>query len=125
MKSDRKSASKIIEFLHNCLKKYLEEDIVKEINDKGEITRQIPGIHRVFDPVLLEEIIQYNDKEGNFDRVVAAELAIAQAIKMDPIFGKVSDKKDSRIESLGKKRNKNLPARRAGALFPKQKNKLF
>jgi len=46
---------------------------------------------KIFDPVLLEEMIQYNE-EGNFDRIIAAELAIAQAMKMDPIMGMIGGK---------------------------------
>jgi hypothetical protein len=49
--------------------------------------------------VLLEEIIQYND-EGNFDRIVAAELAIALAMKLDPLLGAIGGTGDSRINSL-------------------------
>jgi hypothetical protein len=54
----------------------------------------VTGVSKIFDPVLLEEIIQYND-QGNFDRsLIAAELAIAQALKMDPILGRVGGSAD-------------------------------
>ena len=58
---------------------------------------------KILDPMLLEEMIQYNE-DGNFDRIVAAELALAQAYKMAPIYGKASDKVDDRAASLLKKR---------------------
>lgn len=99
-----RSSDKIRDFLHTCLKKYMEEEIIVEKNEQGEVTRQILGVHKILDPVLLEEIIQYNDKEGNFDRVIAAELAIAQAMKMDPIFGKVGDS-DSRPTTLNRRKS--------------------
>lgn len=65
-----RSAQKIIDFLHGCLKKYMEEVIYTEKDENGAITRELLGITKIFDPVLLEEIIQYDD-EGNFDRIVA------------------------------------------------------
>ena len=51
------------------------------------IIREVTGVSKIFDPVLLEEIIQYND-QGNFDRIVAAELAIAQAYKDGSYMGR-------------------------------------
>ena len=82
----------------------MEETIYTEKDELGVILREITGVVRIFDPVLLEEIIQYDD-EGNFDRIVAAELAIAQAMRMDPIYGKAGGKDDSRVKALyGRKR---------------------
>jgi hypothetical protein len=83
------------------------------------------GVSKVFDPVLLEEIIQYNDA-GNFDRVIAAELAIAQAMKMDPIFGKVGGSNDGRSVSINKvKRNKPTLFTQSKGLYTNKKSKLF
>jgi len=120
-----RSSDKIRDFLHNCLKRYLEEVVYEEKDENGNVIKQILGIHRILDPALLEEIIQYNDKEGNFDRIIAIELALAQVYKMDPIFGKISEKKDSRIESLSKKRIKHTLFSEAKGMFVKRKNKLF
>jgi hypothetical protein len=69
-----RSSQKVIDYLHNCLKKYMEESIYKETNEAGDVIKEVLGVSKIFDPVLLEEIIQYND-QGNFDRIVAAELA--------------------------------------------------
>ena len=88
-----RSAEKIIDYLHTCLKKYMESPIFVEKNEAGEVIREVLGVSKIFDPVLLEEIIQYNDS-GNFDRIIAAELAIAQALKMDPIMGKIGGTSD-------------------------------
>lgn len=120
-----RSSDKIRDFLHNCLKRYLEEVIYEEKDEQGNITKQVLGIHRVLDPLLLEEIIQYDDENGNFDRIIAIELALAQAYKMDPIFGKVSEKKDPRIESLTKRRDKPALFGESKGLFGKRKSKLF
>lgn len=122
-----RSSDKIRDFLHNCLKRYMEEQILIEKDEEGNITKQFLGVNRILDPVLLEEIIQYNDKEGNFDRVIAAELALAQAYKMDPIYGKVSAEKDRRIQSLGKskKHSGKLFDSSKSTMFQKKKRKLF
>ena len=64
-------------------------------------------MNRILDPMLLEEMIQYddNDEDGNYDRVIAAELALAQAIKMDPIFGAVKEENE-RAKLIGKRKAK-------------------
>ncbi len=120
-----RSSDKIRDFLHNCLKRYLEEVIFEEKDEHGNVIKQVLGIHRIMDPMLLEEIIQYNDKEGNFDRIIAVELALAQVYKMDPIFGKVTQTKDPRIESLSKRKQKPELFQPAGQLFGRKKSKMF
>jgi hypothetical protein len=124
-----RSSEKIINYLHVCLKKYLEESIVKEKDDEGNVIREVLGVSKVFDPVLLEEVIQYND-QGNFDRIVAAELAIAQALKMDPIMGKIGGSGDERVKAMFKKKQGNiLFTDSRGGMFgnapKKYKRKLF
>jgi hypothetical protein len=120
-----RSSQKIIDYLHNCLKKYMEEVVYKEKDDDGNVTKEVLGISKIFDPVLLEEIIQYND-QGNFDRIVAAELAIAQAMKMDPILGKVGSSGDDRIKALFKPNKKNQLFSESRGLFnTRKRNKLF
>lgn len=102
-----RSSDKIRNHLHNCIKKYMEEVLLSEKNEEGNIIKEVLGINRILDPVLLEEIIQYND-DLNTDRLVAAELAIALAMHMDPIYGRVTKgPSDARILSLGKNKNNN------------------
>ena len=124
-----RSSGKIIDYLHNCLKKYMEEIIISEKDEAGVVIKEVRGVSKIFDPVLLEEIIQYNDN-GNFDRIVAAELAIAQAMKMDPIMGRIGGSSDPRVMSLysNKKNNNKLFSQSSSTLFGgnrKQKSKLF
>jgi hypothetical protein len=119
-----RSAQKVIDYLHNCLKKYMEEVIHKETDEDGNVTKEVTGVSKIFDPVLLEEIIQYND-QGNFDRIVAAELAIAQALKMDPILGKVGASGDDRITALFKTKKKNTLFTESRGIFNTKKHKLF
>lgn len=117
-----RSADKIINFLHGCLKQYSEEIIYEKKDDNGNIIQQITGMSRIMDPMLLEEMIQYNE-DGNFDRIVAAELALAQALKMDPIYGKIGD--DSNRITLKKEIKKKPLFSEGGGLFGHNKNKLF
>jgi hypothetical protein len=119
-----RSAQKIIDYLHNCLKKYMEEVIYTEKNEAGDVIREQLGVNKIFDPVLLEEIIQYND-QGNFDRIVAAELAIAQALKMDPIMGRVGGSGDERVKAMFSAQKKNTLFSESRGLFNSKKRKLF
>lgn len=124
-----RSSQKIIDYLHTCLKTYMEEKIYVEKDDAGSVIREVLGVSKMFDPVLLEEIIQYND-QGNFDRIIAAELAIAQAMKMDPIMGKIGGSSDDRVKAMFSPNKKNkLFTESRGGMFNnsprKYKNKLF
>jgi hypothetical protein len=119
-----RSAEKIRDFLHGCLKKYTEEAIHVEKDDDGNIISETKGMSKIFDPVLLEEMIQYNE-EGNFDRIIAAELAVALAMKLDPIMGRTGGKEDERLTSLyGTKKRNSLFAESSG-MFNNKKRKLF
>jgi hypothetical protein len=119
-----RSSDKIIDFLHGCLKRYSEEVIFQETDDNGNIIRQVTGMSKILDPMLLEEMIQYNE-DGNFDRIVAAELALAQAYKMAPIYGKAGGEADSRTKSLLKKKTKPSLFQESRGLFKTKKSKLF
>jgi len=119
-----RSSQKIIDYLHNCLKKYMEEAVHIEKDDDGNIIREVLGVSKIFDPVLLEEVIQYHD-QGNFDRIVAAELAIAQALKMDPIMGRVGGSGDVRVKALFSTKPKNALFSESRGLFNRKKSKLF
>ena len=119
-----RSSEKIRDFLHGCLKKYSEEIIHSEIDDDGEVVSQTKGMAKILDPLLLEEMIQYNES-GNFDRIIAAELAVALAMKLDPILGKVGSKEDVRLTSMFNKNKKNKLFTESRGLFNRKKNKLF
>lgn len=120
-----RSSDKIRDYLHNCLKKYMEEVVYTEKDDDGNTIKEVLGVSKIFDPVLLEEIIQYNDS-GNFDRIIAAELAIAQALKMDPVLGRVGGSSDPRVSAIFKPNKKNVLFTESRGLFNKvKKSKLF
>jgi hypothetical protein len=121
-----RSSEKIRDFLHGCLKKYSEETLTVEKNEDGEIIKELKGMVKILDPVLLEEMIQYNE-DGNFDRIIAAELAIALSMKMDPIMGKIGGKSDPRMDSLYSKKKRNKLFSESSGFFGsgKLKHKLF
>jgi hypothetical protein len=122
-----RSSEKIRDFLHACLKKYTEEKLRVEKDADGNEISHVLGMTKIFDPVLLEEIIQYND-EGNFDRIVAAELAIALAMKLDPILGSIGGHGDVRVNSLyNKTKKKSTLFAGNNTMFKsyKHKNKIF
>ena len=82
----------------------MEEVLDEEKDEEGNTVKQLLGVHKIFDPMLLEETIQYNE-DGNFDRIIAAELAITLAFKLNPIFGSVGSSGDIRINSIFTKKN--------------------
>jgi hypothetical protein len=98
-----RSSERIRTFLHGCVKRYLEEKIYEEKDERGSVIKQILGVVRIHDPMLLEELIQFNE-DGNFDREVAASLAFAMAEALDGLVGKATDTLDPRIASLYKRR---------------------
>lgn len=120
-----RSADPIREYLHQGWKKYLEDVAYREEDENGSIISEIYGVNKVLDPMLLEETIQFNDDTGNYDRVVAAELAIALANKLDPIIGAVREESDERFRSIGRKRNPNVLFPQNSDLFHKKRRKLF
>ncbi len=119
-----RSSEKIRDFLHGALKKYTEEVMHVEKDDEGNIISETKGMSKIFDPVLLEEMIQYNE-DGNFDRIIAAELAIALAMKLDPIMGKIGGEKDPRVASMFTKNKKNILFTESRSMFNTPKSKLF
>jgi hypothetical protein len=103
----------------------MEQKIYVDKDEHGNVVKEILGIVRILDPMLIEEIMHFND-DDNFDRIIAAELAIAQAIKMDPIMGRVTGDEDPRLKSYFSPNKNNVLFTQSRGLFPqKRKNKLF
>ena len=126
-----RSSDKIRDYLHNCLKKYLETvlDVVR--GEDGSLKGEIRGVTRILDPVLLDEIIKYNE-DDNFDRIVAVELAIAMAYSLDPMIGRIGGEDDSRFKAYFGKFKKNAqalftdgPETRVFSQRTRNKSKLF
>lgn len=121
-KGIHRSAKSIRNFLDGTFKAYLDEVLDREMDENGSIVKETLGVSRIPDPMLLEEIIRF-DRDGNFDRVIAAELAVALAYKLDPIIGAVGNS-DSRVEELYKQKPKSMIFKGGNSLF-KNKSKLF
>lgn len=121
-----RSAERIREHLHSCLKSYLNQKLLVERDEEGSVIREVLGVYQVRDVMLLEEIAKFND-EDNFDRVIAAELAVALAMHLDPILKAASDQEDKRLTELFNRKRDSVEALfgRGSKLFQQRKTKLF
>jgi hypothetical protein len=123
-----RSALGIRNFLDSTFKHYLDEAIAIEKDENGAVIKETLGVTRIKDPMLLEEVCKFSKstKKGektNTDRVVAAELAIALAFKLDPLLGAIK-KIDGRIEALYKQR-KQKSLFYSTSVIRKTRNKIF
>lgn len=100
-----RSSDRIRNHLRSLFKQYMEETIYTERDENGSVIKEIKGVNRILDPMLLEEVSKWNE-DGNFDREVAASLAVAMARHLDPIMGKMSSVDNKRMESYAKNYNK-------------------
>jgi hypothetical protein len=113
------------------LKSYLDEVYHQEKDPKtGSVLKEVTGVTKVFDPMLLEEVIHFNAKTGNYDRIVAASLAVALARHLDPVYSKISNvEEDPRLISYWKGKESGstiLHERYSSSLFRKRnKSRLF
>lgn len=121
-----RSADRVREFLHNSLKKYSEEVLYRETNEEGDVINEVKGMSKILDPMLLEEMIKYTESDGNFDRIVAAELAVALAMKMNPLYGRIGgDEMDPRMKAFISKKTKSTIFPQSRGTFNNNKRKLF
>ena len=80
--------------------------------------------------MLLEEVIHFNAKTGNYDRIVAVSLAIALARHLDPTLTKISDiEEDPRLKAYWRNKKSGstlLHERYSSSLLRKRgKSRLF
>lgn len=111
-KGIHRSAKQIRAFLDGQLKEYLDQVVYTEKDENGSIVKQIMGVSKILDPMLLEEIIRF-DKEKNFDRVIAAQLAVALANKLNPVLKVSSLEGDDRIQAYFNKMGNGAKGRRS------------
>lgn len=95
-KGIHRSSKQIRNFLDGQLKEYLEEILDKQVDEVGSTIKEILGVSRIPDPMLLEEVMKF-DKEKNFDRIIAAQLAITLANKLNPVIKVDSLTEDDRL----------------------------
>lgn len=64
---------KIQNFYLGLIKQYLEEEVIKEFDEEGKVSKIIMGVSKIKSIALLKELLAYNDDDakGNYDRVVA------------------------------------------------------
>lgn len=111
------------------LKSYLDEAYYTEKDEKGSTIVELTGVSKVFDPMLLEEVIHFNAKTGNYDRVIAASLAIALARHLDPVIKVKGTEEDPRYKSYFSKSTKpkelSLFSKGGSTLTRNRKSRLF
>lgn len=105
-----RSAKPIREFLHGLLKSYISEEIVIERDQEGNPLKKVTGVFRIFDKCLLEEMLYFSDmKDDICDRIVAFELALAQAFYSDMVIG-IQEKIDDVVSSLYSNKDRRRPS---------------
>ena len=102
-----RSSDKVRTHLHDLYRRYLNEVIHVEHYEDGSVKREILGVNRIFDAMLLTETKDY-DGEINADRLVAFELALCAANDLEISMGSpASSESDPRFTSITKKRKKS------------------
>lgn len=125
-KGIHRSSEKIRDMLRAGSKNYLDEVVKREKDEAGSVISETLGVAKIPDPMLLEEIVNFNEEEGNYDREVAFSLAIAMRNHLDPIIGKIGGEDDPRISSIFKKPITGSKLfKQSGTHFNKQRRKLF
>ena len=71
------------------------------------------------------EVENDNSYTVNSFAVHNCELAIALAMKLDPILGAIGDRKNSIVSSLGKNKQRNILFTSGNNLFSSKKQKLW
>jgi hypothetical protein len=74
---------------------YMKEEIEKERDSAGKVTRTALGVTRILDVMLLEEMTKFNKLQGNFDRVRSFSIALAYAKQLDALIPKVKITQES------------------------------
>lgn len=102
---------------------YQREPVFMESNEDGSEQKEVLGTCRILDQMLLEEMIKYN-QTGNFDRVVAASLAITLARKLDPDINIQSNEDEVRSAYFERKKG-NTMFNSVASLFGKTRKRMF
>lgn len=92
-------------YLVGLLITYINQEIGKETDEDGNVTKIKYGASRILDPLLIREMIKFNYK-ANTDRVISAGLALAMAGDLNTKII-VSSQEDSRYKDYISKTKKN------------------
>lgn len=124
-KGIHRSAEKIRDMLRAGSKNYMDQVLYKKKDGDGNVVSEITGMSLIPDPMLLEEIINFNEETGNYDREVAFSLAIALRNHLEPIIG-LANSSDINKEPMFKSPIKgNKLFKYSPNVFSKSKRKLF
>lgn len=114
--------------LRSQLKEYTEEPFVSILRSETGESLKILGVEKIPDHVLLEELEKWNE-DGNFDREVAASLAVTGARKYDSRRIKVnsidSDPRFARPSLKDNNKNNTLWVRNTHSILKPRKSNLF
>jgi hypothetical protein len=80
------------------LKRYLDMAWDSRRDVTGSVISEVLNVSRVFDAMLLEEVVHFNF-DGNFDRIIAAALAVTLADHLDPQYKVSSTEDDPRLKA--------------------------
>lgn len=110
-KGVHRTSDKMRNFLRGCAKRYLDDVIYRETDEKGSVIREVLGVSRIRDIMYLEEIIKFTGDKSkggkNADREVAYSLVFSLADKMAPLGKIAKTESDPRYQSLYNKEKKN------------------
>lgn len=84
----------VINFCMNLLLEYTKEEIQIGTHEDTGMPIIKMGLVRILDPVLLREMIGYNKKDGNYDRIVAFRHALACNVYYNKIYPVVKFRQD-------------------------------
>lgn len=107
-KGIHRSSLTIRNFLDGTFKSYLDEIIhIQKDPITNSVIKETTGVSRIQDIMLLEEVCKFSKdtkNKVNTDRVIAAELAVALAFKLNPILGSTKTEENDRVKSLYKQK---------------------
>lgn len=82
----------MLKFIKDYIKEYLLSGYGSIYKESGEELRELRGIDRIDDYWLLEELLQYNDDSGNYDRHISfgAALMLAKIFQQNRVIKRVN-----------------------------------
>jgi hypothetical protein len=99
------ATNNMMKILKNSVKEYFATEFDRVEDANGQVSKLITGIDKTDDYWLLEEYIQYNDKNGNYDRIIshAAALTLGKVYENElgiPTVNEVKDETPKKEEKI-------------------------
>jgi len=115
-----RQSEKVQLLLRTNFKQYMEEPFMTIPKEGEKEGKKILGVEKINDPVLLLEVEKFNP-DGNFDRCVAAELAVTAAKKMDQKQIKIDTIGEDPRFKVTRDKKGNISTGRSRGMFPESK----